>query len=94
MILATTNFTLQCLQNKSYYLNFPSPPVQAYDLLGTEDEELASLPGSLQGLLLTVARGQEEQEEQGEEDNKLFVIKQTKENLCGTIAVIHVLANK
>ena len=65
--------------------------MQAYDLLGTEDEELASLPGSLQGLLLTVARGQEEQ---GEEDNRLFVIKQTKENLCGTIAVIHVLANK
>ena len=38
--------------------------MQAFDLLGTGEEELASLPGRLQGLLLTVARGQEEVEEQ------------------------------
>jgi len=70
--------------------------VQAHDLVGTSEEEAKNLPGSLLGLLLTLPKkvvdtgaGQPDDRTKGK-----FVIKQAGKNMCATIAMIHVIANK
>merc|ERR1712133_190976 len=66
--------------------------VKAHDLINTEDETLASLPGGrVLGLLLTLPK----EAVQGQEEvQDLYVIKQEMNTICGTTAVIHVIANK
>merc|ERR1712126_209818 len=66
--------------------------VKAHDLINTEDETLASLPGGrVLGLLLTLPK----EAVQGQDEvQDLYVIKQEGKNICGTTAVIHVIANK
>merc|ERR1712126_247654 len=66
--------------------------VKAHDLINTEDETLASLPGGrVLGLLLTLPK----ETVQGQEETQdLYVIKNEMNTICGTSAVIHVIANK
>merc|ERR1712126_553443 len=66
--------------------------VKAHDLINTEEETLASLPGGrVLGLLLTLPK----ETVQGQEETQdLYVIKNEMNTICGTTAVIHVIANK
>jgi len=66
--------------------------VKAHDLINTEDETLTSLPGGrVLGLILTLPK----EAVQGQEEvQDLYVIKQEMNTICGTTAVIHVIANK
>jgi len=66
--------------------------VKAHDLINTEDETLASLPGGrVLGLILTLPK----EAVQGQEEvQDLYVIKQEMNTICGTTAVIHIIANK
>merc|ERR1712112_615955 len=66
--------------------------VKGHDLINTEDETLASLPGGrVLGLLLTLPK----ETVQGQEETQdLYVIKNEMNTICVTSAVIHVIANK
>merc|ERR1711909_24771 len=76
--------------------------VKAHDLLSTEDEALASLPGRMLGLLLTLPK-EAVPELKGFTKEDLYIIEQDSKttlfgkfigkNMLGTIALIHVIAN-
>jgi len=65
--------------------------VKAHDLLSVEDGSLSSLPGKLLGLLLTLPKEGVKGEQEGE---GLYLIQQDGRNMCGTVSLIHVIANR
>jgi len=69
-----------------------------HDVLGTEETDVADLPGQLKALLLLMPKDDfykaalAEKGSDSEAPGVIF-IQQTKENMCGTIALIHAVIN-
>ena len=62
------------------------------DVFGTDDELLAMVPQPVGALLLVYpVRGKEESA--GDDNPNVFFMKQTIENACGTVGLIHALGN-
>eukprot|EP00092_Neocalanus_flemingeri_P089019 GFUD01112578.1.p1 GENE.GFUD01112578.1~~GFUD01112578.1.p1 ORF type:complete len:168 (+),score=48.98 GFUD01112578.1:121-624(+) len=72
-----------------------------HDVLGTDEQEVANLPGNLKALLLVLPKDNFYKEALAEKVSNselfqapdVFFIQQTKDNMCGTIALIHAVVN-
>eukprot|EP01114_Cavostelium_apophysatum_P017900 TRINITY_DN5410_c0_g1_i1.p1 TRINITY_DN5410_c0_g1~~TRINITY_DN5410_c0_g1_i1.p1 ORF type:complete len:258 (-),score=34.26 TRINITY_DN5410_c0_g1_i1:28-732(-) len=85
-------------------LGVPVDKWQYFDVIGTDPELLQMVPKPVIAVLLlfpitdTVVKGEKEEQDRIKEkgqnlSNKLWFMKQTIGNACGTIGVIHSLAN-
>jgi len=69
-----------------------------HDVLGTEEENIAELPGNLKALLLVLPKDDFYKEALAEKDSTEAVggvtfIQQSGGNLCGTVCLIHAVVN-
>jgi ubiquitin carboxyl-terminal hydrolase L3 len=75
------------------------PDWQIHDVLGLEPELLALLPRPVLGLMLLGPVTEEARQEKAapgivaKEPEKLYYMKQTVSNACGTVALLHCVAN-
>merc|ERR1719309_1725298 len=71
---------------------------EVHDVLGVEEADVSALPGKLKALLFVLPKDEFYEEALNDKasdsnDTEAFFIKQSADNLCGSICLIHAVVN-